>query len=382
MTRESKRPVGRTPVETLTRRARENERVWSGFRRLELRLIGASSLRELLVYLATEFPETFRAVDCVSLACLDPEYEMARLLEQADEVTLPTHAFVSLLPEQLAELCRPPYRAQLGPCDAALQALLFPGRRSPIRSIAISPLVLRGRLIGCINQASRDPAHFAPDAATDLLDHLAAVTAMCIDNALTHERLKLDGLTDPLTRVANRRAFERRLREEVERWSRRDEPLACIFVDIDHFKAINDRHGHQVGDRVLQRVAQLLGRDLRATDVLARYGGEEFVLLLPHTDVRQAAAIAERLRRTLAEQPFDDLGVAARNVTASFGVAALAMDGTGHDAEEGAWIVREADRALYRAKHAGRNRVVCAASGSGRFDLDDVAAGSEEQQQT
>jgi two-component system cell cycle response regulator len=363
--------------EALKRQARENERVWAGFRRLELRMIGASSLRELLLRLVTELPETFRAVDCVSLACIDPEYEMARLLEQPGENPLPTHAFVPLSLEHLSQLCHEPPRTRLGPCDAETQALLFPGRSSPLRSVAIAPLMLRGRLIGCINQASRDPRHFGPDAATDLLDHLAAVTAMCVDSALTHERLKLDGLTDPLTRVANRRAFERRLREEVERWSRRDEPLACIFVDVDHFKLVNDRYGHQVGDRVLQRVAQLLGKDLRATDVLARYGGEEFVLLLPHTDAQRAATIAERLRGTLAEYPLREGGGPQVVVTASFGVAALDAEAADHGPAAESRIVREADQALYRAKRTGRNRVVCAAPTSAAVDLNDLTTGGE-----
>jgi two-component system cell cycle response regulator len=377
MTRDKFGSTTEVTFEALKRQARENEHVWSGFRRLELRMIGAPSLRELLTRLVTELPQTFRAVDCVSLACLDPEYEMARLLEQPGDAPLPEHAFVPLSIEHLSLLCREPWRTRLGPCDVETRTLLFPGRNSPLRSVAIAPLVLRGRLIGCINQASRDPAHFAPDAATDLLDHLAAVTAMCVDSALTHERLKLDGLTDPLTRVANRRAFERRLREEVERWARRDEPLACIFADIDHFKGINDRHGHQVGDRVLQRVAQLLGKDLRATDVLARFGGEEFVLLLPHTDAQRAATIAERLRRTVEECPFDGAGAGKLTVTASFGVAALDGDGTGYGPATDSWIVREADQALYRAKRSGRNRVVCAATTSVAVDLDNFTTGRE-----
>jgi diguanylate cyclase (GGDEF)-like protein len=307
--------------------------------------------------LSCDLPRTFEKVACATLSCADPEYELSRLLEQETEPALPVPSLVILGPGQLESLFTPPFKPRLGPGDPALQTMLFPGYPSRLTSLAVAPLQLHGRLIGCVSQGSHDPAHFTGDTATDLLEHLAAVTAMCLDSALSRERLKLDGLTDPLTAIANRRFFERRLTEEMERWSRRHEPLACIFVDVDHFKKVNDQYGHQVGDRVLKEVAQQLGDGLRASDVLARYGGEEFVLLLPNTTAVQAGAIAERLRANIENHPFFSLSRDIVGITASFGIGSLEK-GNLEEATPATNLCQRADVALYQAKESGRNKVV------------------------
>lgn len=354
----------REEVAQLKRQLRDNERIWAVFRRLEIRMIGAQSMREFVGILAAEMPQSFPSVDCVTLACFDPEYELTRLLEggcadeetRADEVI---DAFVNLTQDSLRGLFGASLRPELGPCTQGLQELLFPGFPHRLKSVALAPLVLRGQLIGTLNQGSIDAGHFTPDSATDLLEHLAAVTSMCLDNVVSHERLRWYGLTDPLTGVANRRFFERRLSEEVERWLRREEPLTYMLVDIDHFKHVNDNHGHHVGDQVLQQVAELLGRDLRGADLLARYGGEEFMLLLPSTTRDQATAIAQRLCRNIARHGFVVADRQRLNVTVSIGVACV--DATGErPAAPGIWLFQKADAALYQAKQLGRNRVVVA----------------------
>lgn len=316
----------------------------------------------MVAALVTDIPRIFPRIARVTLACVDPEYEMSRLLEGAAEPPLEPDAFFIVSRERLQALFARSYKPRLGTLDEPARALLFPDDAGAIASAALAPLLLHGELIGCLSQGSREPAHFQPDSATDLLEHLAAVTAMCLDNALSHERLKIDGLTDPLTGLANRRFFERRLREEIERWGRRSGPLVCMLVDVDHFKGINDRHGHQTGDLALQRVARLLGEGLRGSDVLARYGGEEFVLLLPETTEPQGLAIAERLRERIAG---DDLAAPSGErlrVTVSAGLVCLDLS---HPlppgCEPAAWLVEQADAALYRAKLGGRNRVVRAA---------------------
>ena len=354
---------------------RENERIWSGFRRIEVKMIGAHSLYDLVATLVNDIPQAFPGVDCVTLAYVDPEYEITRLLDQNDTQTnadgtrdvqkgmafgprLEPSSFIPISRETLATLFPSSWKPQLGVYGAQIQSLLFPDQHKPLGSMALAPLVLRGELIGGLNQGSFDSAHFQRGTATDLLDHLAAVTALCLDNAVSHERLKLDGLTDPLTGVANRRFFERRLTDEVERWSRRKEPLVCMLADIDHFKRVNDQFGHQVGDRALQQVANLLGEDLRGVDVLARYGGEEFVLLLPNTNVQQAEAIAERLRAKIADRPFIGPEEKHLDITVSIGLACLGPDAEPDDASPGSWLFQQADAALYQAKQSGRNKVI------------------------
>ncbi len=348
-------PIGTNQFEN---QLRNNERIWNGFRQIELRLIGMHSPADIITTLCHGIPALFPHVDRVTLACVDPEMELTRLFESADAGS-GTPSFISISPDSLRSLFPSPYRPCLDRMDDAVRHLLFPGMPDDLASMALAPLLLRGELIGCLNQGSRDAAHFSPDTGTDLLEHLAAVTAMCVDNAVIRERLKIDGLTDPLTGLYNRRFFERRMSEEMERWSRRrGSALAAMLVDVDYFKQINDRHGHQAGDRVLQGLARLLGRVLRGSDVLARYGGEEFVLLLPETTLEQGAYIAERLRALVEATAVLAVEEGGLSVTVSVGLAAL-DSGSEWQGDPSVWLLQSADTALYQAKQNGRNRVVC-----------------------
>ena len=167
------------------------------------------------------------------------------------------------------------------------------------------------------------------------------------------ERLREVAGTDPLTGVANRRRFLEALTLEFERAQRYGGELSCVMLDLDHFKSINDRYGHAVGDRVLVAAAEAFRGSLRAADVIARWGGEEFVLLLPQTGVTGAHAVAERCRRALEQVdiPMDGQLI---SVTVSVGLAVF----PGARIESSDALVRSADEALYQAKNLGRNRVV------------------------
>jgi len=342
----------------LRNQLRDNERIWSGFREIEVRMIGSHSLTDLAGVITEGIPETFSGIDCVTIACVDPEYEMTRLIDAGIESGLKPHCFAAIPRETLNDLFTRPWRPRLGPADAHIHSLLFSNDPCASGSVAIAPLIRRGELIGSLNQGSRDPKHFMPGIATDLLEHLAAVAALCIDNAVNHERLKLDGLTDPLTGVSNRRFFERRLAEEIERWARLAGPLVCMLADVDFFKQVNDQYGHQVGDRVLRQIASILGQDLRGSDVLARYGGEEFVLLLPGTTQAQGAAIAERLRSNIEHSAFIIPEGVDLDVTVSIGLVCLEPGVDTYGPDPAVWLFQQVDAALYEAKQTGRNRVV------------------------
>jgi len=343
----------RRQLSDLKSSVKHNARVWSGFRFIEISLIGAKNFDELIDGLANGFIQAFPDLDCVTLACFDHDYEITRLLTR-DGRQNPHPAFVRLEQEALSSFFSNFNRPMLGVCDAELQKTFFPNFAGKLNSVAISPLVVQDQLIGTLNQGSCTPNRFSISAPTDMLEHLTAVTAVTVDNVLIHERLREDGLTDPLTGLSNRRFFERRLKEEVKRWYRNDTALSCMLVDIDFFKKVNDRYGHQVGDKVLKTVSNELGSDLRASDVLARYGGEEFVLLLPETDGSHAVEIAERLREKVASNK--DWGNTL-SITISIGVATLTSANISQS-QACNWIVRQADTALYKAKHRGRNCVV------------------------
>ncbi len=163
-------------------------------------------------------------------------------------------------------------------------------------------------------------------------------------------QLETRAQTDPLTGALNRRGLEEGIRAAMVDQHRVHAPLSLILLDLDHFKRINDGHGHTVGDRVLSELTLLVQNNIRDSDRLARWGGEEFVLLCRHTDRRQALGLAEKLRALIAEHEFGE----ALDVTASFGVATLQAEQTLEQ------LFAAADAALYQAKRNGRNRVEAA----------------------
>ncbi len=166
---------------------------------------------------------------------------------------------------------------------------------------------------------------------------------------------KILSTVDELTRTGSRRFFERQFPREIERASRQARPVALIIADIDHFKRVNDTHGHHVGDEVLREFARRLFQGLRhREDWVARIGGEEFAIVLPEAGDSEAQAIAERLHERVSEQPVAT-SRGPLNITASFGVCAAIPPRPG--VGRGAKMVQAADGALYESKRQGRNRV-------------------------
>lgn len=155
-------------------------------------------------------------------------------------------------------------------------------------------------------------------------------------------------ITDPLTGVFNRIKFD----EEINRWidysNRYKKPLCLVIFDVDDFKRVNDRHGHLIGDSVIQLIASTIKKEIRSTDVFARWGGEEFVILLPDTDLHQAKDMTERMRICIKKIKFDKVG----SITCSFGLVELRED------ESTESLLKRADKYLYDAKDCGKNTVI------------------------
>jgi diguanylate cyclase (GGDEF)-like protein len=228
---------------------------------------------------------------------------------------------------------------------------LEPG--SPLRAHALAngfrasvaaPVSAGGSLWGAVLATTRRPSGI-PDGATARLGHFAHLVALAIANAEARADLVAQAASDPLTGLANNRAFTERLRADSERARRHDRPLSLIIFDLDHFKRVNDRHGHLVGDGVLVELSHRLRPLVRAEDTLARVGGEEFAWLLPETEVEDALQAAERARLRVAGAPYPPVG----SLTVSAGVAQLAPAMATTD------LYRAADTALYVAKSRGRN---------------------------
>ena len=228
------------------------------------------------------------------------------------------------------------------------------GLPHPWRVSAAAPIRVEGRLWGALGVVSRRGDRLAADAE-DRLARFAEFVGIAIANAEARELLVHQARTDPLTGLAHHGAFHESLSEEVARASRYGHPLSLAVIDLDHFKMVNDVHGHLVGDRTLVAVADILSAHARSIDVIARIGGEEFAWLMPQTSMPGARIAAERFRRAVGEA---SLGPVDR-LTVSVGVAAL--DRTLPDAGD---VFRRADDALYRAKGSGRDRTMVSAAGT------------------
>jgi diguanylate cyclase (GGDEF)-like protein len=210
------------------------------------------------------------------------------------------------------------------------------------------PLVSFGQTLGILALDSSQPDAFR-DGDLQSLESVADICATAIQNAHYVERVKQLAYLDGLTGIFNRRFFELRIIEEIERARRYGTGMAVIMADIDQFKRLNDEFGHVLGDEVLRQASSLFHQQLRKIDVVCRYGGEEFGILLTQTNADHAMKIAEKLRQMVASWQFPGV---PRTVTISAGTAAFPEHGTTRDE-----LVRAADAALYAAKQAGRNRV-------------------------
>lgn len=346
----------RVRLDGLLTEARQNEHKMRRFQALELMLFGLNSLHELLRALLYPDRSQFNW-DIVTIVLVDAEYELRRVLEGNDDILLhPNLSFVDN-DEGLQSLFPPlALTPIIGAYKATVYRMLFNNTQEKPASVMLLPLMRQGKLIGSLNIGSLDSQRFARGYRTDFMKHLAAVVSICIENAVNMERIKLLGLTDTLTGANNRRYFDQRLEEELEISRRSHQPLACIMLDADHFKRINDQYGHQTGDSVLKQITQLARAELRGSDVLARYGGEEFVALLTHADTVVAKEIAERIRRSVAQQTFTSIDGQVFRLTLSAGIATTNSLSGG--VINSADLVAYADRALYEAKEHGRNRVV------------------------
>ncbi len=369
----------RKQLKALMSQAQKNETKLQKMQQQELSFISANSLPELIDIILQQYREAYD-LDYVSLMLIDQSYEIRHVIKFMSPglLKLPTLIFSNshtelenvVIAQTAAEEKTSPIDFQktlfpnfkdepyLGKCTGACQDILFPSMHRKPGSVAVLPLFRHNKLIGSLNLASFDEARFIPGIGTDLIKRLASILAVCLENAVNNEKLKLLGLTDALTGIHNRRYFMQRLEEEVVRGLRQELPVSCLFIDIDHFKSFNDLYGHSVGDEVLRYVSNIIKKQMRLSDVLARYGGEEFAVLLTNTDTRLAQEIAERIRLSIAnailhvDSLTDDL-----NVTVSIGCTTMTKSSNKNISSIGESLLNSADQALYVAKDEGRNRI-------------------------
>jgi diguanylate cyclase (GGDEF)-like protein len=344
-------------LKDMTAEAANNESILKRTQARELALLRADSLSQLLRTMVDGLRESY-ALDAISVVLLDPQHEIRHLLiaggDRPDEFKqiLFVDSLVGLAP-QLAALHKP----WLGPFIGADHHLVFPGSVN-LKSAALVPLPRMDRPIGALCFGSCDSARFTRHHGTDFLAHLGAVAAVCIENAMNRSRLLRAGITDFLTGWHNRRYLQQRLKEELARAQRRAGSIACLMIDVDQFKGINDGYGHLAGDRALKEIAQRVEEQIRSMDTAARFGGDELAILLPEASAAEAATLAERIRKAIAAKPISLTAQIKRSLTVSVGVAAVSPGRADKDLKTLAdRLLADADAALYRAKALGRNRV-------------------------
>jgi diguanylate cyclase (GGDEF)-like protein len=224
--------------------------------------------------------------------------------------------------------------------------LHLPQQNLPIQSLLCIPLSVRSEVLGVMTVSANRLAAFNRED-----EELLSFLGNSIVRDLENHRLYQLAITDALTKAYNRQYLFYRLPDEIERHKRYGDPFAGVLLDVDNFKRVNDKLGHAAGDSILRELSRVLQSRQREIDALVRYGGEEFLLLLPKTDADGAATIAERLRALVADHDFPHSNETL-HITVSSGVGQYRTGETEQD------FIERVDQALYRAKQAGRNRVV------------------------
>jgi diguanylate cyclase (GGDEF)-like protein len=266
--------------------------------------------------------------------------------EEADAVSIfPEH----LQPDECWALrCGQKHRFER---DAANVAC--PHLREPLPAVSLCiPLLAQGNVLGLLNLHDSENVSLGEDDRPLVLA-CAEQIGLAISNLQLRETLRHQSIRDPLTNLYNRRYLEESLEHELQRATRSRQSVGVIMMDIDFFKRFNDAHGHGAGDALLQAVAKCLQTGTRGSDIACRYGGEELTLILPEATCAQTVARAEKLRRDVERTRIHYLGKLLGPVTISAGVACFPEDAS--DANE---LLKAADAMLYKAKAAGRNRVV------------------------
>ncbi|MEW6672142.1 MAG: sensor domain-containing diguanylate cyclase [Thermodesulfobacteriota bacterium] len=328
---------------------RENEEIARKFFEIEVSVLSILDFKGLFERLLDEIREKF-SVPSVWISLI-----------QGSEISDLTQALASSksLKERLNIIDRKTFLDLIGNKTSPIllngdlttyAPILPPGQMNFIRSLAIAPITLHGQIIGSLNQADFSPLRYQPGMDTSLLEQLAVKVSLCLSNVTAHERLKWLAVRDPLTGLLNRRVLESILMREFKRAKRYNTPLALAFIDLDDFKGVNDRYGHECGDAFLKHVSLGLMKTSREVDVVARYAGDEFVVILPGTPGEEARRLVERLQDHFAPNPmrWDEAFIP---VSFSFGIASLPDSGT-QDPDS---LLRSADAMLYRTKRSRKS---------------------------
>jgi len=351
-------------LDNLLRRARTNEQKQELFDSFGFEIISASTPAELRDYVLFQMQTRFQLQDVV-MTLIDFDHDTEKLFYGHDsdaKLMYQTKLLILDAQEDKEKISKIKDFPMLGTNILTQFDWMLAGLEdtTTCKSAALLPLIRNKKLIGTLLLLSRDVNRYQTGIGTTFLQKLSAMTAVAIENCLNQQRIKEIGYQDPLTQAYNRRYFDLRFNDEIERSLRQEDNLACMFLDVDFFKNVNDTFGHHVGDLVLTQLVNLIKEQVRACDIVARYGGEEFAVVLPGVTLERATEIAERLRNAVQVDSRLRCGQGGLSVTVSIGLEILSgLKEKGLTTKEiGNVLLQHADLALYEAKSSGRNRVV------------------------
>lgn len=320
---------------SIIERFREHEELADKFYALDVRILKILDVATFCRELPQQVAELFD-VPQAWLSIIEDSKAARYVRGKGETVLIPRDVFTTLLPRAEQPLV---INEDLTPYFRLLPA----SRREYFRSLAMVPLHLDGELIGSFNQADADPRRFSPHYNTTHLDRLAVKLSLGISNVIAHEQLQHLAYHDPLTSLPNRRAMERFLETELSRIQRYGGEMAVAFLDLDKFKRVNDNYGHDFGDAMLQYLADGLRKMSRQSDLATRLAGDEFVLLLPQTDLMNAAELLARMELEFQRRPLQFKGESLE-VMISYGIASST------EQIESAELLKLADSRLYETK--------------------------------
>ncbi len=341
-------------IKELIDSARYNQQTQDRFYALELYFLEANSYELLIRRILTDLKRQLKLTQ-VELFLLDPQQETQQLIGEIYGQLNYKNLFYTDSVNAIKAIYAGDIQLVLSNKREDI-AKLAPGMS---QSVALLPLRRGNHIIGSLHLGSRDHGRFHPGLGGEFLLHLGTIISVCIESSINQERYKHLSLVDLLTRAKNRRFFFQALGTEIARSKRSKKPLSCLFIDIDHFKAVNDNHGHLTGDRALRSVADTIVPLLRQSDVLARFGGEEFTVLLPDCDLSHAEEIAERIRDKISHVDIANDKQENFQLTVSIGVSHWQEGQKGFADSESIQnhLISQADKGVYQAKKDGRNCV-------------------------
>lgn len=337
-------------IKELIERVKENDEIATRFHKVERRILSVLNFKDFFEILLTEIIQTFKM-----------PYVWFSVIEdsEAEEVILQTSDESGILANRLNRIKESVFNALVGTGtnpllinkDLKPYYNFFPENNAyMIKSMAIAPITLDGKIIGSLNQGDSDIHRFEPGKDTSLLEQLAIKVSLCLSNVTAHEKLKFLAFHDPLTELLNRRVMESVLKREFSRSKRFERVLSLIFIDLDDFKMINDTYGHDAGDAILKYVAEKLVNLTRETDVVSRYAGDEFVVILPETELNKANNLLKRIQNYFKNNPIEYNGEQI-SVSISFGAAST------KDSEivNSDFLLKKADQRLYLVKQSNKS---------------------------